>query len=439
MSTVETQLRAYARYIDRTFGDVEIDELAPPGVPIVDGRAPAARPERVPRWLVVVAAAAIVLVLLGGLTWLLGGWGDPQPVGPPDESLVEREFEPVATFTATYAVDEAIVAVSYSDAGFRFVAVRGRPELGNTTASGVPGAVCEGGTVIWDGARLAVLEGCEADEPGFAVRSTEPGFDPLGHLAWQSLGWWAGEGGWRDYCASVAHTEQAAGAVAGRPTTHIRCTGTADDLELWVDPETGLVLKLAGSDGGPAWPADFEAIDIDYDPALDPDTFVIDDQADDGEVPPTGSTDEPVEFPIEGFGLSPDSPVPPFVGPLLGGGTFDLDAMRGKPVLVMLWADWCPPCTEDLAPFQEIADRWSDRVTFVAVLSADSTPEAAAELVAAAGLTMPVVVDETNDLWRAREAIPRYLLIDADGTPVAGLIGMAWVGALEQMMEQALD
>lgn len=442
MSSVESQLRAYARHLDDAYADVELDELTRPGVPIIDGRVPTVPPVSVPRWLIAVAAAAIALVLLGGLSWLLDGFANSEPVGPP-ESLIEREFGPVPAFTATYAVGEATVEVSYDGTGYRFIVIEGRPELGNATASGVPSGVCEGGTVVWDGSRLAVLEGCEADEPGFAVRPTTQGFDPLAHLAWQSVGWWAGEGGWRDYCASVAHNEQPAEPIAGRAATKIRCTGAVDDLELWVDVESGLVLKLAGSDGGPAWPSDFEMIDIDEGPVFDSDTFAIAEQTS-GEPQPPGQpevpagpvSDEPIEYPVEPFGLSAGETVAPFTGALLGGGTFDLETTRGRPVLVMLWADWCPPCSEDLAPFQELADRWSDRVTFVSVLSADSTPEAAAELVAAAGLTVPVVVDETDNLWRAREAIPKYLLIGSDGTALAGWTGMSGPGLLEQMLEQ---
>ena len=84
---------------------------------------------------------------------------------------------------------------------------------------------------------------------------------------------------------------------------------------------------------------------------------------------------------------------PPFTGPLLDGGTFDLTELRGTPVLFMLWADWCPPCPDSLAPFQNVADQWGDRVTFVSVLTSKSTPEIAAGIIEEQSFTLPVVID----------------------------------------------
>jgi thiol-disulfide isomerase/thioredoxin len=51
----------------------------------------------------------------------------------------------------------------------------------------------------------------------------------------------------------------------------------------------------------------------------------------------------------------------------LGGDVVTLKSLRGKPVLLNIWAKWCPPCIAELPWFQDVSNRYSDRVNVVTV------------------------------------------------------------------------
>jgi thiol-disulfide isomerase/thioredoxin len=99
----------------------------------------------------------------------------------------------------------------------------------------------------------------------------------------------------------------------------------------------------------------------------------------------------------------------------LAGEEFALGDTRGRPVLVNLWATWCPPCVEELASIDRLAQRVADTgVAFLLV-----TPEEAApvrEFLARRPLGVPVLLEGTL----APEAfgaivLPTTFVLDAEG------------------------
>jgi len=472
---VETQLRGYGEQLDASRVPVPTDELLRETVgsgPVTPFQVGVPKLRRLRPWMVAVGAAVLVFIFLGGAALIsrtIGGEPQP-PVAPNDESLIDIELADIPPFQATYSVSggpegsaaaTADVAYGGPGGGFRLDAVQGRLYLLGVDGSALPDRPCEGGVSVWDGELIGDYNGCEPEEE-FSTRRTSPDFEPLGYLGWQTP--WLPDGqSWQSFCASVQSEELPGEIIAGRTAVGIRCVASRDDLELWVDAETGLVLRLAGSRGEGAWPPDFEITAVEYNPAFASDTFRVE--------PPPGVTDGGLEFDDTegtGSGQEPDTSgvtgrrsrggrsgtvdfsglfslfdltegeiAPPFTGSLLDGTPFDLTDLRGQPVLVMLWADWCPPCTESLGPFQAVADQWAGRVGFVSVLTLDSTPEFASGIVEEQDFTVPVVIDPPDNLWGVL-GIPVFVLLDAEGRAIAGWSGSADDQTLDSLLEQFL-
>lgn len=57
----------------------------------------------------------------------------------------------------------------------------------------------------------------------------------------------------------------------------------------------------------------------------------------------------------------PKKPLPPFRVPDLNGTTWTLDALKGKVVLINLWATWCGPCRAEHPAFQKLFDELKAR------------------------------------------------------------------------------
>ena len=211
--------------------------------------------------------------------------------------------------------------------------------------------------------------------------------------------------------------------VAGRPTRHLFCV--EGSVEVWLDHETGLVLKALGP------LADHEVNSIDYNPAFAPELFVFG--------PPAGSrsVNQANADPTTHIGLVVGEPAPSWDAVLLDGRRLQSGDLAGRPALVLLWADWCPPCLEALPTMQSVYEAWAEQAGFVAV--ATLGPTRAVENLAGR-YTFPVALDidcaievfasgESDcgggpiaEAW-AVESVPIWVVLDSQGRVADILLG----------------
>ena len=142
-------------------------------------------------------------------------------------------------------------------------------------------------------------------------------------------------------------------------------------------------------------------------------------------IEPCPATD-PTSAPADAGGSDPtsDMTLPDVTLPCLGGGRpVHLAGLRGKPMVLNLWASWCTPCREELPILQQFYRRANGKVAMLGVDVEDTQPDAALRLLARSGVTYPQVADfdKQIDQGLGRHPVPMTVLVDAEGNVVSAL------------------
>jgi thiol-disulfide isomerase/thioredoxin len=125
--------------------------------------------------------------------------------------------------------------------------------------------------------------------------------------------------------------------------------------------------------------------------------------------------------------------------PVVGGGTSDLTAQRGKVVLLNFWATWCEPCKAEMPALQQLADELKDRpFILVSVDLQEDAPQVEAFQLQY-GLHLYAVLDEYGDATHAYgvRALPSTFLIDQKGVLRQQRLGPLLPGGPETMWSEA--
>lgn len=135
---------------------------------------------------------------------------------------------------------------------------------------------------------------------------------------------------------------------------------------------------------------------------------------------------------------------PDFTLPLVSGGELSLSSLRGKVVFLDFFAEWCPPCQQEIPELIDIHNTMGDRVTIIGILISSNLDEAGMEnYIREKGIPYPVVnggsePDEISQAYGV-EALPTNVVIGADGRIYARLEGYGGREPLDQAIQQAIS
>lgn len=136
---------------------------------------------------------------------------------------------------------------------------------------------------------------------------------------------------------------------------------------------------------------------------------------------------------------------PDFVLSDLAGQQVALSELRGKVVLVNIWATWCPPCRAELPMIEEAQRRYGERGFVVLAVNQAEERALVADFMREHGLSFPVLLDSDGAVSRlyATQALPSSFFIDRQGvirTLYRGpLTQSVMAGVIEQLVAEGGD
>ena len=123
----------------------------------------------------------------------------------------------------------------------------------------------------------------------------------------------------------------------------------------------------------------------------------------------------------------------------------DLDALRGRVVVVNFWASWCVPCREEMPALEQASKAWAEAgrpVTVIGVDASDVRSEAA-KFLDEVGATYPTVYDQQGlrggvaASWSVT-ALPQTWFVARDGSRAGRIAGRLTAEDLRAKVDELL-
>ena len=137
-------------------------------------------------------------------------------------------------------------------------------------------------------------------------------------------------------------------------------------------------------------------------------------------------------------GVLRDAPLYGFAGDFR-----QLSELRGKPLLINVWASWCGPCRAEMGSLERLSRRYAGKQFNMIGISTDDDANAAYDFLMRAGITFDNYLDQklTLENMLGADTIPLTLLIDAQGRVLKKIRGSHQWDSPEsiQFIGQTLD
>lgn len=112
-----------------------------------------------------------------------------------------------------------------------------------------------------------------------------------------------------------------------------------------------------------------------------------------------------------------------------------LHSLKGQPVVLNLWASWCPPCRREMPAFEQAQKKFPDTV-FVMVNQGEK-PEQVVRFLQAQGLDLShVLLDPTSSVMKTlgAQGLPSTYFFDAQGQLAYAHVGELTLGAISSIL-----
>jgi thiol-disulfide isomerase/thioredoxin len=133
------------------------------------------------------------------------------------------------------------------------------------------------------------------------------------------------------------------------------------------------------------------------------------------------------------------APAPQIALPVVGGGTSNLAADKGKVVLLNFWATWCEPCKSEMPALQQLADELRDRPFRMYSVDLQEEAQDVDAFQRQYNLHLYAVLDGNGDAVRAYgvRALPSTFVVDQRGILRLQRIGPLLQGGTETTWSEA--
>jgi cytochrome c biogenesis protein CcmG/thiol:disulfide interchange protein DsbE len=133
--------------------------------------------------------------------------------------------------------------------------------------------------------------------------------------------------------------------------------------------------------------------------------------------------------------------VPPLAGITLDGGRFDIDAQRGRWVVVNFFASWCVPCRSEHPELREFVARHPDGDAVLVGVAVSNTRDDVQAFVDELGGDWPLVVDDTTGIIIdfGVTAPPTTFVVAPSGVVVREFIGEVTADDLDDTIAALTD
>lgn len=112
-------------------------------------------------------------------------------------------------------------------------------------------------------------------------------------------------------------------------------------------------------------------------------------------------------------------PAPDFKLQTAGGDWVQLSDFRGQPVILNLWASWCPPCKAEMPSMQSVYEQYHSQglVVLAVNMTTQDNLQDALQFIKTAQLSFPILLDENGEVGRLYQmrALPTTFFIRPDG------------------------